>query len=119
MNFFINTSDDTALDASLDSSETILESDDEQSAPVFVYEFDTSVDSAESDTTETLQMNDDVIAFLNDWQTEQKEYEQKVLEVQNFISDQTKNITSMFFVLILAFALLSGIILARIVWRKF
>ena len=62
---------------------------------------------------------DDVVVLLRQWQQEQQQYEQKVLEVQTFISDQTKNITSLFFLLVLAVGLMSGIVLAKAVWRKF
>ena len=80
----------------------------------FVYESETS----SGDTVQASVSDDDVVALIEQWQKDQQEYQQQVIEVESFISDQIKNITSLFSVLLLAVGLLSGIVLARAVWRK-
>ena len=127
--YFMFTADDTAIQANTElledvetETETELETFEETEEPepetVFIYESELVGDA---DPTEVLQAidTDDVVVLLQQWQQEQQQYEQKVLEVQAFISDQTKNITSLFFLLVLAVGLLSGIVLAKAVWRKF
>lgn len=108
--------DSESFESMPDSFETETVFDEPET--VFVYETEII---EEPETEQVIQAinSDDVTVLLEQWQAEQKEYEQKVLEVQSFISDQTKNITSMFFVLVLAVGLLSGIVLAKAVWRKF
>ena len=120
--------DNTAIQADTEllediETETVEESDEMEPEPetVFVYESELVGDDVPEDVQQVQAVvnTDDVVVLLRDWQKEQQQYEQKVLEVQTFISDQTKNITSLFFLLVLAVGLLSGIILARAVWRKF
>ena len=81
---------------------------------VFVYESETST----GDTVHAYMADDEVLQIITQWQQEQQEYQQHILDAQSFISDQIKNITSLFSVLVLAIGLLSGIVLARAVWRK-
>ncbi len=104
-------------------TETVEESEEmeQELETVFVYESELVGDDVPEDVQQMQAVVniDDVVVLLKEWQKEQQQYEQKVLEVQTFISDQTKNITSLFFLLVLAVGLMSGIILAKAVWRKF
>lgn len=126
--YFMFTADDTAIQADTEllediETETVEESDEMEPEPetVFVYESELVGDDVPEDVQQVQAVvnTDDVVVLLRQWQQEQQQYEQKVLEVQTFISDQTKNITSLFFLLVLAVGLLSGIVLAKSVWRKF
>lgn len=126
--YFMFTADDTVIQANTEllediETETVEESDemDQEPETVFVYESELVGDDVPEDVQQMQAVvnTDDVIVLLKEWQKEQQQYEQKVLEVQTFISDQTKNITSLFFLLVLAVGLMSGIILAKVVWRKF
>lgn len=126
--YFMFTADDTAIQADTEllediETETVEESDEMEPEPetVFVYESELVGDDVPEDVQQVQAVvnTDDVVVLLRQWQQEQQQYEQKVLEVQTFISDQTKNITSLFFLLVLAVGLMSGIVLAKAVWRKF
>lgn len=122
------TADDTVIQADTEliediETETVEDSDKMEQEPetVFVYESELVGDDVPEDVQQAQAVvnTDDVVVLLRQWQQEQQQYEQKVLEVQTFISDQTKNITSLFFLLVLAVGLMSGIVLAKAVWRKF
>lgn len=67
--------------------------------------------------TKTYSM-DDIEALLTQWQTAQEEYETKTLENQEFFIEQSKNQLTLSYLSILVIGFLSGILLARIVWRK-
>lgn len=128
--YFMFAADDTATQADtelLEDIETEIVEESEESEheqepeTVFVYESELVGDDTPEDVQQMQAVvnTDDVVVLLKEWQKEQQQYEQKVLDVQTFISDQTKNLTSLFFLLVLAVGLLSGIILAKAVWRKF
>lgn len=128
--YFMFAADDTATQADnelLEDIETeIVEESEEpeheqEPETVFAYESELVGDDIPEDVQQVQAVvnTDDVVVLLKEWQKEQQQYEQKVLDVQTFISDQTKNLTSLFFLLVLAVGLLSGIILAKAVWRKF
>ena len=126
--YFMFTADDTAIQADTEllediETETVEESEEMEQEPetVFVYESELVGDDVPEDVQQVQAVvnTDDVVVLLKEWQKEQQQYEQKVLEMQSFISDQAKNITSLFFLLVLAVGLLSGIVLAKAVWRKF
>lgn len=126
--YFMFAADDTATQADTEllediETETVEESEEMEQEPetVFVYESELVGDDIPEDVqrVQAVVNTDDVVVLLKEWQKEQQQYEQKVLDVQTFISDQTKNITSLFFLLVLAVGLMSGIILAKAVWRKF
>lgn len=53
-----------------------------------------------------------------DYQKNVAEYQTQVLENQTYIMEQTKNILSVSSILLLTIGFASGILLARIVWRK-
>ena len=126
--YFMFTADDTAIQADTEllediETETVEESEEmeQEAETVFAYESELVGDDIPEDVQQVQAVvnTDDVVVLLKEWQKEQQQYDQKVLEVQTFISDQTKNITSLFFLLVLAVGLMSGIILAKAVWRKF
>lgn len=126
--YFMFAADDTVTQADTEllediETETVEESEEMEQEPetVFAYESELVGDDIPEDVQQVQAVVniDDVVVLLKEWQKEQQQYEQKVLDVQTFISDQTKNLTSLFFLLVLAVGLLSGIILAKAVWRKF
>ena len=61
---------------------------------------------------------DDIEALLTQWQTAQEEYETKTLENQEFFIEQSKNQLTLSYLSVLVIGFLSGILLARVVWRK-
>lgn len=67
--------------------------------------------------TKTYSM-DDIEALLTQLKTEQEEYETKTLENQEFLIEQSKNQLTLSYLSVLVIGFLSGILLARIVWRK-
>ena len=67
--------------------------------------------------TKTYSM-DDIEALLTQWQTAQEEYETKTLENQEFFIEQSKNQLTLSYLSVLVIGFLSGILLARVVWRK-
>ena len=102
--------------------ETIEEPADEateEQENAYVYGAESGILSNADEVAQTVEDSQEIEAFLLQWQKEQKQYEEKVLEVQTYISDQTQNIVSIFLLLVLAVGFLSGIVLARTVWRKF
>ena len=128
--YFMFAADDTATQADTELLEDIeteifeeSEEPEQEQEPetVFVYESELVGDDTPEDVQQVQAVvnTEDVVVLLKEWQKEQQQYEQKVLDVQTFISDQTKNLTSLFFLLVLAVGLMSGIILAKAVWRKF
>lgn len=128
--YFMFAADDTATQADTEllediETEIVEESEEpeqeQEPETVFVYESELVGDDTPEDVQQVQAVvnTDDVVVLLKEWQKEQQQYEQKVLDVQTFISDQAKNITSLFFLLVLAVGLMSGIILAKTVWRKF
>ena len=68
---------------------------------------------------------DDIYTLLSDWNTQYKEeseaqqaFRSEVLESQKHLTAQSNNLLSASVVLLLAVGFLSGILLARTVWRK-
>lgn len=74
-----------------------------------------TTESAEGETTET----QDIYALLVQLQTEQQEYETQVLETAKTLTEQAKNTLSCLVLTIVLIGFLSGLVLARSVWRKF
>lgn len=80
--------------------------------------------NSENDTTNAVGV-DDIYNLLadfrqdnEDYQKNVAEYQTQVLENQTYLMEQTKNILSVSSILLLTVGFLSGILLARIVWRK-
>lgn len=91
----------------------------EEQESTYVYGAESDILSNADEVAQTVEDSQEIEALLLQWQKEQKQYEEKVLEVQTYISDQAQNIVSIFLLLVLAVGFLSGIVLARTVWRKF
>lgn len=61
----------------------------------------------------------DVYTLLQQLQTEQQEYQTQVLETAQTLTEQAKNTLSCLVLTIVLIGFLSGLVLARSVWRKF
>lgn len=78
----------------------------------------------ENDTTNAVGVADiynllaDFRQDNEDYQNNVAEYQTQVLENQTYLMEQTKNILSVSSLLLLTIGFVSGILLARVVWRK-
>ena len=61
----------------------------------------------------------DIYTLLQQLQTEQQEYQTQVLETAQTLTEQAKNTLSCLVFTIVLIGFLSGLVLARSVWRKF
>lgn len=61
----------------------------------------------------------DIYILLQQLQTEQQEYQTQVLETAQTLTEQAKNTLSCLVLTIILIGFLSGLVLARSVWRKF
>lgn len=61
---------------------------------------------------------DDIYNLLKEHQKSEAEYQTHVLENDNVLIEQSKNLLSVSSLLLLTVGFLSGILLARVVWRK-
>ena len=68
--------------------------------------------------TETTYSVDDIYTLLSDYCKKQDTYQKEVLENQKFCMEQSKNLLAVSSAILLSIGILSGILLARIVWRK-
>ena len=68
--------------------------------------------------TETEYSIDDIYTLLSDYCKKQETYQKEVLENQKFCMEQSKNLLAVSSAILLSIGILSGILLARIVWRK-
>ena len=68
--------------------------------------------------TEAEYSIDDIYALLSDYCKKQDAYQKEVLENQKFYMEQSKNLFAASSAILLSIGILSGILLARIVWRK-
>ena len=68
--------------------------------------------------TEAEYSIDDIYALLSDYCKKQDAYQKEVLENQKFYMEQSKNLIAVSSAILLSIGILSGILLARIVWRK-
>ena len=75
---------------------------------------DTEVQEEDSDV-HTL---DDVYTLLSDYMEKQETYQKEVKEYHDLYAEQSKNMLSAVSVLVLILGFASGVLLARIVWRK-
>lgn len=62
--------------------------------------------------------NDEMQTLLSDIQTQDKEYYTEMLERTDFLVSQSRNLLSMSALSILVLSFASGVLLARLVWRK-
>lgn len=139
-NIFTDVLDNTIQDTeqSSDSSNTpsgdttVSEPVDVQITPTPIAESDVpaSNEDSEHDTNNENDITnaagvDDIYNLLadfrqdnEDYQKNVAEYQTQVLENQTYIMEQTKNILSVSSLILLTIGFVSGILLARIVWRK-
>ena len=72
----------------------------------------------EDSTGETVSQEQDIYTLLQQLQTEQKEYETEVLKTAEMLTTQSKNLLSCGVLIVVLLGFLSGLVLARSVWRK-
>ena len=72
----------------------------------------------EDSTGETVSQEQDIYILLQQLQTEQKEYETEVLKAAEMLTTQSKNLLSCGVLIVVLLGFLSGLVLARSVWRK-
>lgn len=117
--------DDTTTDAGVsppvlsnnsaeDTNTETTESTDTPTPKVTPTPTDSTQESAGEEVTET----QDIYALLLQLQTEQQEYETQVLETAETLTEQAKNTLSCLVLTIVLIGFLSGLVLARSVWRK-
>ena len=75
---------------------------------------DTEVQEEDSDV-HTL---DDVYTLLSDYMEKQEAYQTEVKEYHDLYAEQSKNMLSAVSVLVLILGFASGVLLARVIWRK-
>lgn len=68
--------------------------------------------------TEAEYSIDDIYILLSDYCKKQETHQKEVLENHRFCMEQSKNILAVSSAILLSIGILSGILLARIVWRK-
>ena len=81
----------------------------------------TPTDSAQDSTGDAVSDNpeeQDIYTLLQQLQTEQQEYQTQVLETAQTLTEQAKNTLSCLVLTIVLVGFLSGLVLARSVWRK-
>ena len=71
------------------------------------------------DTVPNTPEEQDIYTLLQQLQTEQQEYQTQVLETAQTLTEQAKNTLSCLVLTIVLIGFLSGLVLARSVWRKF
>lgn len=82
----------------------------------------TPTDSTQDSTGDALPNTpeeQDIYTLLQQLQTEQQEYQTQVLETAQTLTEQAKNTLSCLVLTIVLIGFLSGLVLARSVWRKF
>lgn len=82
----------------------------------------TPTDSTQDSTGDALPNTpeeQDTYALLQQLQTQQQEYQTQVLETAQTLTEQAKNTLSCLVLTIVLIGFLSGLVLARSVWRKF
>lgn len=76
-------------------------------------------DKPQEETEEKTEYTvDDIYNLLKEHQKSEAEYQTQVLENDKVYIEQSKNILSVVSLLLLTVGFLSGILLARVVWRK-
>ena len=78
-------------------------------------------DSTQDSTGDAVSDNpeeQDIYTLLQQLQTEQQEYQTQVLETAQTLTEQAKNTLSCLVLTIVLIGFLSGLVLARSVWRK-
>ena len=77
-----------------------------------------STQDSTGDAVPNIPEEQDIYTLLQQLQTEQQEYQTQVLETAQTLTEQSKNTLSCFVLTIVLIGFLSGLVLARFVWRK-
>lgn len=78
-----------------------------------------STQDSTGDAVTNIPEEQDTYTLLQQLQTEQQEYQTQVLETAQTLTEQAKNTLSCLVLTIVLIGFLSGLVLARSVWRKF
>lgn len=78
-----------------------------------------STQDSTGDVVPNIPEEQDTYTLLQQLQTEQQEYQTQVLETAQTLTEQAKNTLSCLVLTIVLIGFLSGLVLARSVWRKF
>lgn len=78
-----------------------------------------STQDSTGDAVSNTPEEQDIYILLQQLQTERQEYQTQVLETAQTLTDQAKNTLSCLVLTIVLIGFLSGLVLARSVWRKF
>lgn len=78
-----------------------------------------STQDSTGDAVPSTPEEQDIYTLLQQLQTEQQEYQTQVLETAQTLTEQAKNTLSCLVLTIVLIGFLSGLVLARSVWRKF
>lgn len=78
-----------------------------------------STQDSTGDAVPNIPEEQDAYTLLQQLQTEQQEYQTQVLETAQTLTEQAKNTLSCLVLTIVLIGFLSGLVLARSVWRKF
>lgn len=106
-----NTGDSSPAPPDATGSDTVITGD---TAPPT----DSTQDST-GDAVSNTPEEQDIYILLQQLQTEQQEYQTQVLETAQTLTEQAKNTLSCLVLTIVLIGFLSGLVLARSVWRKF
>ena len=77
-----------------------------------------NVDAEVQEEDSDVHTLDDVYTLLSDYMEKQEAYQTEVKEYHDLYAEQSKNMLSAVSVLILILGFASGVLLARVVWRK-
>ena len=80
---------------------------------------DSTQDSTGNAVPDNPEEQQNIYTLLQQLQTEQQEYQTQVLETVQTLTEQAKNTLSCLVLTIVLIGFLSGLVLARSVWRKF
>lgn len=104
--------------------ETLTENEVETHEPVVDADTDSNESTANKEnSSSTLPSapnvsNDEIQALLSDIQTQDKEYYAEMQERTDFLVSQSRNLLSISALSVLVLSFASGVLLARLVWRK-
>lgn len=77
-----------------------------------------NVDAEVQEEDSDVHTLDDVYTLLSDYMEKQETYQKEVKEYHDLYAEQSKNMLSAVSVLVLVLGFASGVLLARVVWRK-
>lgn len=104
--------------------ETLTENEVETHEPVTDADTDSKESTADKEDSSSVLpsapdvSNDEIQALLSDMQTQDKEYYAEMQERTDFLVSQSRNLFSISALSVLVLSFASGVLLARLVWRK-